>query len=270
MAELPNLRFFFKGLPEDGRFTAHTVEESLEQARGSLYQAWFEALQLSPFYAAGIDSGHWRSEEARQTFGRFGDLRGQSFGRWWKTKGYRLFAEEVGYHPLKLADPQAAEDMNLHGIVTGEALTVRVPLNLAPKLLKQQFDELLQTHHPQYERFDRWEHSTAEVRLQNRRLTNDAVNLFLKVYRMSLPADADSEPPRHYEIGERLKLAPKFMPREGDNPAWLIEKRRDMALVVSDYMKNARNLLAHAAEGCFPCVDDHAWVERVPRRRRTD
>ena len=36
--------FFFKGFPEDVRFRHHTIPDSLEHAKGTLYEAWFNAI----------------------------------------------------------------------------------------------------------------------------------------------------------------------------------------------------------------------------------
>jgi hypothetical protein len=38
-----------------------------------------------------------------------------------------------------------------------------------------------------------------------------------------------------------------------------------MSLIVSEYLGKAKNLIAHASEGRFPCTDDHDWVERSKR-----
>ena len=40
---------FFKGFPEDVRFKSYSIPESLERAKGTLYETWFNTLQLSPY-----------------------------------------------------------------------------------------------------------------------------------------------------------------------------------------------------------------------------
>jgi hypothetical protein len=65
MSQLPKPRFFFKGFPEDVRFRAHSLPESLEIARGTLYEAWFRALKLSPYLKQGWTTGQWLSAEAQ-------------------------------------------------------------------------------------------------------------------------------------------------------------------------------------------------------------
>ena len=53
---------FFKGFPEDVRFKSHTIPESLDRAKGTLYETWFNALQLSPYYQAICETG-WHSPD---------------------------------------------------------------------------------------------------------------------------------------------------------------------------------------------------------------
>ena len=95
--QLPKLGFYFKGFPEDVRFRRHTIPESLEIARGTLYETWYRCLKLSPYTKVGAKKGFWRSEEQQLTYQRFGDLAGTTFDSWWVEKGFELFKEKGNF-----------------------------------------------------------------------------------------------------------------------------------------------------------------------------
>jgi len=72
-----------------------------------------------------------------------------------------------------------------------------------------------------------------------------------------------------YEIGEELRLDPKNTVLRSDPPRFASAKHLKMSLLVSDYLEKAKNLVAHATEGRFPCTDDHRWIPRRNRAART-
>jgi hypothetical protein len=259
MSHPPKPTFFFKGFPEDVRFRSHTVPESLKIAQGTLYEAWFKALQLSPYYTQGVDTGLWPSDLARDTFRTFGDLRNTQFAQWWIEKGYRLFAEQHAFPQIVLAD--STDDLgNINAVIT-----LIIPLNLSPPTLKRQFDTLLREHHPYYKDFDRWKASSAQVRLENRKLTSVSINLYLKVYEAWINKSTLNKNVHLFEIGDELKLSPKDSALQSDPPRIASSQHLRMSLLVSEYLEKAKNLVAHATEGRFPCTEDHHWIER--RRR---
>lgn len=261
MSHLPKPRFFFKGFPEDVRFRAHSVPQSLEIARGSLYQAWFDALQLSPFYAEGIDQGIWRSTQAKETFAVFGDVRGTDFDTWWTQRGYEIFAEKHAFRRVEVAQHTDASGRS------GLTLCLEIPLDVSPRTLKLQFDALLQEHHPHYRDFDRWQASSAQVRFENRKLSSVSINIYLKVYRYWIQSQPEGGV-QLYEIGEALNLDPKHKVLVSDYPREASAKHLKMSLLVTEYLEKAKNLVAHATEGRFPCTDDHEWIERKSRAAR--
>jgi hypothetical protein len=266
---LPNKpRFFFKGFPEDVRFRAHTVPEALEIAKGTLYEAWFTALQLSPYLAQAIDSGQWPSLAAQETHELFGDLRTTTFDAWWVACGHALFAEQRAFRRVCVNEPTQGQQPSASG--SAASISLEIPLDVSPVTLKRQFDQLLREHHPHYRDFDRWRASTAPVRLENRKLTSVSINLYLEVYRCWLAKGGFSgQEVRLYEIGEELRLDPKNTVLRSDPPRFASAKHLKMSLLVSDYLEKAKNLVAHATEGRFPCTDDHPWVPRRTRAART-
>lgn len=255
---LPKPRFFFKGFPEDVRFTKHSVPESLEIAKGTLYEAWFNALRLSPYMAESIDSGNWLSDQQQKTYERFGDLRGTTFDQWWVDVGFNLFAEGQDFKRLSLLDTS--------GEVTKDTLVIEIPLTTSPATLKEQFNELLREHHPHFKKFDRWKMSTATAKLQSSRLTSLSINLYLAVYEKQREMVATEGPDvTLYQVGEALNLNPRLVVVFADRPADVKEKHLQMSLLVSEYLKKAKNLIAYASEGIFPYTENHDWIERTSR-----
>ncbi len=256
-SDLPKLGFFFKGFPEDVRFRRHTVPDSLVKARGTLYEAWYRAVKLSPYMAEAIDTGHWRSDEQRKNFARFGDLRGTTFDEWWINVGYEIFREPDGFKKISVQETaQPAAD---------QTLVLQIPLTVSPATLKAQFDDLLKAHHPHYKRFDRWKFSEAERKMRTSKLTSLSINLYLDVYECWLEMRAENPAVHLYEVGERMRLNPRYIVRREDRPEEVKEKRLQMSLAVTEDLEKGKNLVAHASEGVFPCTDNHEWIERATR-----
>lgn len=254
-------QLFFKGLPEDVRFKSHTIPESLERAKGTLYETWFNALQLSPHYQAICETNEFPSDEAKRTFELFGDLRNVTFDTWWIEVGYGIFAEKKPFNKVSINS-----QMDIFGEDV-KVLHLEIPLNVSPKTLRAQFDNLLELHHPHYKDFDRWQASTAPVRMESRKLTSVSLNICLDVYRLFLEKSKKSEA-LLYEIGEELRINPKLNVVHSDRAIEVNEKRIKMSSAVSEYLEKAKNLVAHATEGRFPCTDNHPWIERQTRAAR--
>lgn len=254
-------QLFFKGLPEDVRFKSHTIPESLERAKGTLYETWFNALQLSPHYQLLCETKEFPSDEAKRTFELFGDLRNVSFDTWWVETGYGIFAEKKPFNKVSINNQTDifGEDVKV--------LHLEIPLNVSPKTLRAQFDNLLELHHPHYKDFDRWQASTAPVRMESRKLTSVSLNICLDVYRLFLEKSKQGEA-LLYEIGEELRINPKLNVIHSDRAIEVNEKRIKMSSAVSEYLEKAKNLVAHATEGRFPCTDNHPWIERQTRAAR--
>lgn len=256
--DLPKLAFFFKGFPEDVRFRRHTVPESLEIAKGTLYEAWYRAVLLSPYMTESIDSNVWRSQSQQDTFKRFGDLRDTTFESWWVERGYELFMEKADFKKIGVRESSAQE-------VKEKTLILEIPLTVSPSTLKLQFDELLRKHHDHYKKFDRWQHSSATGKLQSSKLTSASINLYLDVYQQWQVMQAKDVGVNLYEVGEAMALNPRLVVKHNDYNSDIREKHLKMSLMVSEYLEKAKNLIAHASEGIFPCTENHDWIERSTR-----
>ncbi len=256
--DLPKLAFFFQGFPEDVRFRRHTVPESLEIAKGTLYEAWYRAVLLSPYMTESIDSNVWRSQSQQDTFKRFGDLRDTTFESWWVERGYELFMEKADFKKIGVRESSAQE-------VKEKTLILEIPLTVSPSTLKLQFDELLRKHHDHYKKFDRWQHSSATGKLQSSKLTSASINLYLDVYQQWQVMQAKDVGVNLYEVGEAMALNPRLVVKHNDYNSDIREKHLKMSLMVSEYLEKAKNLIAHASEGIFPCTENHDWIERSTR-----
>lgn len=255
------VQLFFKGFPEDVRFKSYTIPESVERAKGTLYETWFNALQLSSYYQDICQSNEFPSDQAERTFLLFGDLRNITFEKWWVATGYGIFAEKKPFNKVSVSNEkdEAGEEVPI--------LRLEIPLNVSPKTLRNQFDNLLELHHPHYKDFDRWKASTAEVRFENKKLTSASLNLYLDVYRAYLEIKDDGELGL-YELGVNLKINPKLIIVHRDQPKEVADKKIRMANAVSEYIEKAKNLVAYATEGIFPCVENHHWIERKTRKSK--
>ena len=138
---------------------------------------------------------------------------------------------------------------------------LEIPLSVSPSTLKEQFDDLLRQHHPYYKKFDRWQHSSATGRLRSSKLTSVSLNLYVSVYEQW----EKNQEVALYEIGEQMSLNPRYVVKKQDLGADVRDKHLQMSLIVSEYLGKAKNLIAHASEGRFPCTDDHEWVDRAKR-----
>jgi hypothetical protein len=253
--------FFFKGFPEDVRFRNHTVPESLRLAEGTLYETWFNALKLSPHYINICETQIYPSDAARRTYELFGNIRSKNFGEWWIEVGYGLFAEQKPFNKIEISEGE-----NSLGEST-PVLKLEIPLNVSPKTLMKQFEALLEIHHPHYKDFDRWKASTASLPLQNRKLTSASLDICLDVLKESLKPQDQNGKNTLYDIGERLKLNPRAVIKNTDLHFEQVEKKAKMSATVGEHLEKARNLVAWATEGYFPCVEPHEWVPRKTRTR---
>jgi hypothetical protein len=251
----PKLQFFFKGFPEDVRFRRHTVPESLEYARGTLYETWYRCIKISPYISDLNQLGKLRSDSLFHTNELFGDLQNTTFDTWWVDRGYVLFTENADLRRVFIRN--TSHDL----AIFPDTLTMVIPLTVSPATLKKQFDNLLRAHHPEYQRFDRWQHSTARKPLLASRLTSVSLNIYISVYEKWLQ---DTTVPQ-YQIGQEMGLNPRYETSPRDTPNEVREKHLQMSLTVSEYLGKAKNLVAHASEGIFPCIDNHPWVERTTR-----
>lgn len=261
------ITFFLKGLSAEDRLFPQTIESSVKLAKGTLYEAWFETLQTSPWYRDSCQSGQYKSLAAEQAWQKFGDLRDIEFSKWWKIRGYEIFAEKVPYQPIEISEPQVKTQSRQQGNKP-PSLRIDVPLNLHPSMLRRQFEEILRQHSYYYlENRNRWDHSTAEVhQYRETKLTYTTISRWLAVYRAYEQQKTQKEF-KLYNFTKEMDLHPymfRGLRKQGEVPEDL---RVEAANVASDILKQVQNLMAHATELRFPCTDPHAWTTTQTRTR---
>lgn len=264
------IKFFLKGLSAEDRIFPQTIESSARLAKGTLYEAWFDTLQASPWYRESCETGAFKSKAAEKAFEKFGDLRNIDFASWWRSMGYQIFSEEVPYQPIEIIDPQVKTKMQANNKKL-PVLKIEVPLNLHPKALREQFDEILRQHSDYYaESKDRWDHSTAPVhQYRESKLSYQTIANWLNVYR-AYEKQKDRKDFKLYNFAKEMELHPSLFRGLFKNVDVPEDLRVEAANVASDILKQVRNLMAHATELRFPCTDPHEWTTTQKRSKKSN
>lgn len=262
--------FHYKGLSAEDRIYLQSPSQSARLAAGTLYEAWFDTLQTSPWYAEIAKTGVFPSESAEENWKNFGDLTGLTFRRWWLKTGYEIFAEKVDYRPIKEADLNFSvshpETDDLPPI-----LKLEIPLNLSRYELQAQFEKMLKTHDAYRDQYDRWEHSTARVhQVRETKITYGSIKRWLFLYRDWTKQKAENPDLTQYEYSLKNKLIPNAKKRIALDAVHDEKERAMFANALSDQLKLARNLMAHATEGVFPDVSPHRWAVSGVRSKRSE
>lgn len=251
--------FYYKGLmDEDEIFRPYTPEQSAEKAKGSMYEAWFDALKLSPWYMEMCATGQPQTDDVRECFEKFGDIRPYSFKKWWTDIGFRIFAENTRYEAVQVRDVEAKVELK-YNMKTGRLnnLLIEVPMNIHPRKLREQFAEILEKHSRYYDHGNRHHESDAEVTFdRDSKLQYKTINLWFKVFKVVEAERAKKHGATLDEICRDLNLRPTLLNEFGldtmiDDP----EIKRKAASAASEYYKKAVRLIAHATEMRFPCAD---------------
>jgi hypothetical protein len=258
--------FFYKGLPLEDRTFGYEPAQAARKARGTLYESWFDTLKASPWYQEMERTGEFKSDEAKKTWLDFGNLQNTKFEQWWNEKGFQIFAEKVPYTEIQNMSIKVehGDDDNLPPM-----LKLEIPLNLDPKQLKLQFAHILREHENYADRFDRWRFSTAQVHQVNEsKITYASISRWLKIYTDWIRSKALRPKLTMWEFALERKLHPELSRKYGEGVILPLPERRTLTNSVSDPLKLARRLMAHATEGVFPSTDDHPWV--TDEEKKTD
>ena len=258
--------FYYKGLMDaDDFFRPYTPEQSAEKAKGSMYEAWFDALKLSPWYVDACVTGQPQTDAVRECLEKFGDIRPYTFKKWWTDIGFRIFAENTRYEAVQVRDVEAKVELK-YNMKTGELnnLLIEVPINIHPRKLQEQFAEIIKNHSRYFDEnllrseiHNRFDESDAEVTFdRDSKLTYKTISLWLKVYKVVEAERVKKKGATLDEVCRNLKLRPSLFKEYGlgtqvDDP----EVKRKAASASSEYYKKAVRLIAHATEMKFPCVD---------------
>jgi hypothetical protein len=262
--------FFYKGLMEENQFFPYTPEQSADRAQGTMYEAWFDALKASPWYMSMCKGDAPPSEQALECFEKFGDLRNYTFKKWWLDIGYKLFAEKTRYQGVQLHDANTTLELRYNNRTNQlNNLLIEVPINIHPRMLRAQIEEILAQHSRYYEHKNRFAESDAEVTFaRDSKLDYHTIQTWLYVYkavekeRSKIHAGATL-----YEICRNLNLRRKLFKDFGEGTIVDDETVKQRAAnVASEYYQKALRLMAHATEMRFPCVEDHHGLMTIRTR----
>lgn len=260
--------FFYKGLTSEDRTFSHQPAKAARLAKGTLYEAWFDTLQASPWYQEMERTGRFKSDEAEKTWRDFGKLENTKFEDWWNSTGFKIFAEKVPYTEIQNMSIKVdhGDDESLPPM-----LKLEIPLNLDPKQLKLQFEKILRKHENYVDRFDRWRFSTAPVHQSGEtKITYASISRWLKIY-LDWTRSKELRPKlAMWEFALEHKLCPELSREYGGGVIVPPPERRTLTNAVSDPLKLARRIMANATEGVFPSTDDHPWVIDHEKNLTTD
>ena len=260
-------KFWFKGLSAEDHHFGHTPAKSATLAKGTLYEAWFDTLQASPWYRDISATRIFLSEAAEENWKNFGDLRDLKFEPWWRAKGYKLFAEKVPFRDVKEIKLKHRVDSPVDP-VKPPVLILEIPLNLSPKYLEAQVRNVLLAHKNYASDFNRWEHSTARLHQEREtKLTYASINNWLTIYNSWIDAKVENSTLTQYEFSRDKNLDPNLARNYGRDVLHNPEERVIFANALSQYLKPARRLMANATEGIFPSTERHEWAA-VSRRNK--
>jgi hypothetical protein len=152
-------------------------------------------------------------------------------------------------------------------------LLIEVPMNINPRKLKQQFDEILANQSRYYDHGNRFAESDADVTFdRDRKMDYKTIKRWLEVYKaVRKERNLRGKDTPLYEICRSMNLDSKLFAEFGsgtvvDDP----EIRQRAANMISEYYQKAQRLVANATEMKFPCVDDnHTLMDIQSRQRRT-
>lgn len=264
------ISFHYKGLSAEDRLFPQEPKQSAALAKGTLYEAWFDTLQTSPWHAEISRTGMFPDECAEKNWRLFGDLTGLTFTKWWMKTGYRIFAEEVAYRPVAATELEHEVSFDKDD-KRPPTLTLEIPLNLSPKALEEQFKKILKAHENYQYEFDRWKHSTAAVHQQREtKLTYGSIKRWLDLYKDWEREKAMNPELTQFEYSIKNNLVPNAR-RKIDLAAKMDETERAVfANALSDQLKQARNLMANATVGIFPDTTPHPWATSSGRKSKKE
>jgi hypothetical protein len=249
------LELYFKGLSDEERYFPHTLPESLKLAQKSLYHGWFITLQTSPWYKKAVMTGEYTDSRVKDAVEYFGDLRKVTFNKWWLKTGHKIFAERIPYKSLNV-NLEYRDDQDQPPI-----LKVEVPLNLDPKVLVAQFEELLYSV-KEYKKYTPWQDGSSLVK-QKREPNIDftRVQYYLGVYTKYIEMKKADPELSYADFAIAQKLNPQVKIEVTDMPAEVRDKRATLANNADYLISKARILMANATVLDYPSIDE-SWAAK--------
>lgn len=173
----------------------------------------------------------------------FGDVRSDSFQRWWRKNGEALFSEPAITISMQVvSDPRALQKMNL-----SNCLMVVVPLTLDKNVLKRRFERMLKIHHQARRGGNMFTKSLARYKFACKPVA-DSLEKTLKVYDLSV------EHPDWplWKIGQAARVSPNHTVRSNQPLSHGREAKNVLAGLTSRFLKNAKTYIKNVGTGEFP------------------
>jgi hypothetical protein len=227
-----------------------TDPAALVMIERSAYYWWWQYLRRNRDYITCCE--HPAGSDLEWLYFDFGDVRIDDFASWWQRFGEELFAERPaleGFARLRRPrDWKPEYDTYPYAVV---AFDVSVGISAAKEQLaafmSSQYDKP-PGRPPLHVR-----RSTAKYVL-SQNINQHVLRDMLMVYdRCQLREQQPrAQQPSLWQIGEELNLMRTAMPKPGDKPKDLADKRNKMSNKVSRYRENATRIIANTAFGRFP------------------
>ena len=236
---LPN-----KHVPQRIRRTGDRSAE-LRVARNSPIYWWYQCLRASDEYRICCENegkGHLWS-----TYKDFGDVFKDEFGLWYMKRGRKIFGETKPFK--KVVTFESNRELDLLQ-VKPDSLVLQIPLNVRKQTVMRQIGRILKQAYEGRD-IDIWEQSTAKRQIIKSRVKMKTVELLLKVHEIrnaNLTAT-------NFQIGQMAGIELDILARDTEGTVYddALERRR-MTFAVSRYLKQAKQLIANAERGVFPCI----------------
>ena len=267
---------FYKLLPTNDTYEPLSIQQSLERAKGTLYEAWFDTMKASPWYKAMWDGhpvfddanpredGINRAQKAKELFG---DIRKVKFDAWWLTTGHRIFAEGVPYMPVQTLSVKfknkRVTKRREDGVRPVQSMLIEVPLNLKPSAIRKQLLEIVKEFEALGSNFNRWEYSTADAPFsRDAKFTFLTISNWLQVFEQWEQNKSRKNPQYQlHDLCQDMGLAPElgFDDVEDFTATHMSETKRNekMATTAEKALQNARSLMANALFLDFPNTNPH-------------
>lgn len=213
-----------------------------ESWTNTIYFLWWSYLKLNQEYIACCDSGGHGM--LANLYADFGDVRGDSFERWWKEdeRGVRLFANRRTLSTLSVIDERTPVSCDQ------STISVLVPLDLPKQLILDEFKKILNEHHLGKRGHQIAKASNAKYRFNgqpNIRALHTALAIYK--YRKQHPTLT------LWEIGNEMEgFRPRNKLLESDDKAVLKAKKNRLSALVNRYLRQANEAIEATGDGQFP------------------
>lgn len=210
----------------------------------TVYYWWWAYLKRSEKYLKTCESGG--KGELAKLYKDFGDVRGDSFKKWWNEgeRGANLFANSINADRLTLLENGEKAVVNSNRIV------ISVPLNLPQKFLVDRFRKLVEENHKGEKGRQYAKESDATYKFSGQPNIK-ALRIGLKIYDL-----AKSNPELTlWELGLDLpQFQEELSQYKKDNIPF--DLRRTISSTVSRYKKRVAESIQWAEKGYFPDKGD--------------